>query len=141
MAYDALVERNISIPRSEVFASLYDFGGIKKILPDAIGSCECVGEGVGAVRTIALADGSGTVVERMDIAHDETVFGYSITENNALPVENYVAIVTLSDIQDGGTHISWGSNWSTTGGAPEEEVQGSLEGLYGAIIDGMVAAK
>jgi len=95
---------------------------------------------VGAVRTIALADGSGTVVERMDIAHDESVFGYSIIENDALPVENYVAIVTLSDTQEGGTHISWGSNWSPTGGAPEEEVQGALEGLYAAIIDGMAAA-
>ena len=140
MAYDALVERNISTSRSEVFASLYDFGGIKKILPDAIGSCESIGEGVGAVRTIVLADGSGTVVERMDIAHDESVFGYSIIENDALPVENYVAIVTLADTKDGGTHISWGSNWSATGGAPEEEVQGALEGLYAAIIDGMAAA-
>ena len=40
MAYDALVERNIAKPRAKVFAAFHDFGGIKKILPDAIKSCE-----------------------------------------------------------------------------------------------------
>jgi len=140
MAYDALVERNISVSRSKVFAQLYDFGGIKKILPEAIGSCECVGEGIGAVRTIALADGSGTVVERMEAAHDDTTFAYSITANDALPVENYVAVVTLSDTSDGGTNVQWGSNWHATGGAPEDEVQGALEGLYNAIIEVMEPA-
>ncbi len=138
MSYDALVERNIPVPRAKVFASLMDFGGIKTLLPDAVGTCECIGEGIGAVRTIVLADG-GRVVERLDVAHDDAVFAYSILENNALPLENYCAVVTLDDTPDGGTAVCWGSNW-TPNGAPEEEVRTALEGLYAAIIDGMVKA-
>ena len=82
MNYDALVERNISIPRAKVFAMLTDFGGVKKILPDAIGTCDCVGDGVGAQRTLTLADAEGRIVERMEIAHDNAVFAYSILEND-----------------------------------------------------------
>ena len=134
MAYDAMVEKTLPIPRSEVFAMFYDFGGIKKILPDAVASCECIGDGVGALRTIKLADG-GTVVERMEVAHDETVFAYSIITNDALPVENYCAVVTLEDVGNG-TRVTYGSNWNPTD-APEDEVRDSLEGLYTAILAGM----
>lgn len=139
MAYDALVERNMSLPRAKIFASLVDFGGIKKLLPDAIGSCECIGQGVGAVRTIKLAAG-GTVVERLEIAHDQSVFAYSILENDALPLSNYCAVVILADSAKGGTHVSYGSNWTPTGGAGEDEVRSMLEGLYNAILDGMAKA-
>lgn len=137
MAYDALVERKLSMPRAQVFAALHDFGGIKKILPDAIAACDCVGEGVGAVRSITLADG-GKVSERMEIAHDDTVFAYSILENTALPLEHYCAVVTLSDV-DSGTLVSYGSNW-TPKGASEDDVRGALEGLYNAILDGIAKA-
>lgn len=136
MAYDALVERTIAKPRSKIFAALYDFGGVKKILPDAIKSCEVMGEGVGAVRTIVLADG-GRVTERMEIAHEDSVFAYSILENSALPLEHYCAVVVLSDTANGGTAVSYGSNW-TPKGASEEDIRGSLEGLYNAILDGIV---
>ena len=136
MAYDALIERNMSLPRAKIFAGLVDFGGIKKILPDAIASCECQGQGVGAVRTIKLAAG-GTVVERLEVAHEQSVFAYTILENDALPLTNYCAVVTLADNGKGGTHVSYGSNWTPTGNATDDEVRGMLEGLYNAILDGM----
>jgi hypothetical protein len=136
MAYDALVERSIAKPRAKVFAALCDFGGVKKVLPDAVKSCELAGQGVGSVRTIVLADG-GRVTERLEVAHDQTVFVYSILENNALPLEHYCAVVILEDTANGGTSISYGSNW-TPKGASEDELRGTLEGLYGAIIDGLV---
>lgn len=135
MPYDALVERTIAKPRAKIFAALCDFGGVKKILPDAIKSCDLVGEGVGSVRTIVLADG-GRVTERLEIAHDQSVFAYSILENNALPLEHYCAVVILADTANGGTSVSYGSNWTPTG-TNEEELRGSLEGLYNAILDGI----
>ena len=101
MPYDALVERNIAVPRGKVFAAFYDFGGLTRLVPDAVSSCECIGEGVGSQRSISLADG-GTVVERMDVAHDEKVFAYSILENDAIPVDNYCAVITLEDTADAG---------------------------------------
>ncbi len=136
MAYDVTVEKEIDKTRSEIFATLMDFGGIKSILPDMIAKCDCEGSGVGAVRTIELAEG-GRVVERLDVAHDERVFAYSITENDALPLTNYFAIVTLIET-GGGTKINWSSNWIPNGASKEEIVE-MLQGLYGAIIDGMAA--
>ena len=136
MPYDALVEKEINVPRATVYAALTDFGGVKKVLPDAVASCDLVGEGIGSERTIVLADG-GRVVERLEVAHPDTVFAYSILENNALPVENYCAVVTLSDTANG-TLVSWGSNWKPAG-AEEDEVRSALEGLYTALIDGIAA--
>ncbi|MEX2482234.1 MAG: SRPBCC family protein [Gammaproteobacteria bacterium] len=135
MAYDALVEKEIPVPRAKVFANLMDFGGVKKLLPDAVTSCDCIGEGVGAERTIVLGDG-GRIVERLEVAHDDALFAYSILENNALPVTNYFAAVTLSDTAKG-THVSWGSNWKPQGEASDDEVREALEGLYTALIDGI----
>lgn len=134
MPYDALVEKEIAVPRAKVFAALMDFGGVKKLLGDAVQSCESIGEGVGAERTIVLGDG-GKVVERLEVAHDEAVFAYSILENNALPVTNYFAAVTLHDTPKG-TVVAWGSNWKAQG-ASDDEVRGALEGLYTALIDGI----
>lgn len=139
MSYDALVERNVKMPRAKVFAAITDFGGVAKLLPDAVASCDCVGEGIGALRTVELAGGGGKVVERMEVCHDDAVFAYSILENTALPVENYCAVVTLDDTADGGTHIQWGSNW-TANGATDDEVQDILHGLYNALIDGVTQA-
>lgn len=139
MPYDALVERKLSTPRSEVFAALCDFGGIDRLLPDAIASCSCEGQGVGSVRTIKMADGSGTVVERMEIAHDDSVFGYTITFNDALPMENYCATVILSDANGGGTDVSYGSNWDPKG-ISEDELREMLENLYNAILGAIESA-
>lgn len=133
MPYDALVERNLSTPRADVFAALHDFGGIDKLLPDAFDSVECIGEGVGAVRTLKMAGDSGTIIERMEIAHEQSIFGYSITFNDAMPMENYCATVILSDTGNGGTAVSYGSNWDPKG-ISEDEMRGNLEDLYNAIL-------
>ncbi|MDP6184207.1 MAG: SRPBCC family protein [Gammaproteobacteria bacterium] len=133
MPYDALIERKVSAPRAKVFGAFYDFNGIGKLLPDAIASCECIGEGVGAVRTLKMAEG-GTIVERMEIAHEGSVFGYSITSNDALPLENYCAIVMLADNSDGGTSVTYGSNWDPKG-IEEDEMRKTLEDFYHAILD------
>ena len=133
MPYDALVERNLDVPRADVFAALHDFGGIDKLLPDAFSSCECIGAGVGAVRTLKMADGSGTVIERMEIAHEQSIFGYTITFNDAFPMENYCATVILSDTPDGGTAVTYGSNWDPKG-ISEDELRGMLEDLYNSIL-------
>lgn len=135
MGYNVLVEKNLAMPRSKVFSALMDFGGVAKILPDGIESCTLAGSGVGSVRTIKLKAGGG-VKERLEVAYDNSVFAYSITENSALPVENYFACVTLSDDGKGGTNAAWGSNW-TAKGASEDEVKAALTGLYTALLDGI----
>ena len=138
MAYKVEVKKNVALSRAKVFAALTDFGGVAKILPDALKSCELVGSGIGCVRNIELADG-GKVSERMDMAHNESVFAYSITANTALPVDNYFACVTLADGANGSTDVVWASNW-TAKGAPESDIKPMLEGLYGALLDGIAKA-
>ena len=132
--YKVLVEKTLDMPRKKVFDTLVMFGGLETLLPDMIASCEVTGSGIGAVRDIKMKDG-GNIVERLDVAHDDTVFGYSITFNNALPFKNYCAVVTLEDAGSS-TVARWGSNWDADG-ATDAEVIESLEGLYNTLLDGM----
>lgn len=134
--YKVLVEKTIPVPRKAIFDALAGFGGVEKVVPDLIKSCELHGSGIGAQRNLTLQDG-GTLTERCDGAYGDSVFIYSIVANTALPVENYVSVVTLADDGNGnGTKISWGSNWDAKG-ASEDEVKGALTGLYNALIDGV----
>ena len=103
-------------------------------MPDMIASLDVSGSGIGAVRTVKLADG-GTVVERLDVAHNDNVFAYSITANDALPLKNYCAVVTLED-SGNGTTARWGSNWEADGATDAELVE-MLTGLYTNLLDGM----
>ena len=139
MAYSVLVERTVPVARSKVFAALMDFGGIGKLLPDAIESCNLEGNGIGALRHIVLKGTPGKVVERLESAYDGHVFSYSIVGDCPLPLTAYHAVVTLEDAAGGGCYIAYGSNWVAKG-APEAEVQGLLTGLYGAIIDAIAKA-
>jgi len=132
--YKVLVERTLDMPRKKVFDALVNFGGLDKLMPDMIASCDVTGEGVGAVRNIKFKDG-GTVIERLDIAHDDSVFGYTILSNDAVPLKNYCAVVTLEDA-GGKTVARWGSNWDADG-ATEAEVKELVTGLYGTLLDGL----
>ncbi len=138
MPYNVEVKKNVALSRAKIFAALTDFGGVAKILPEAIKTCTLVGSGVGSVRNIVLADG-GTVSERLEMAHNQSVFAYSITANTALPVENYFACVTLADGANGSTDVVWASNW-TAKGATDAEIKPMLEGLYTALLDGIAKA-
>lgn len=138
MAYKASYEADVKSSRQKVFATLMDFGGIDKLLPsDAVISIACEGQGVGAVRTIQLSEAAGfpgQVIERLDAAYDERLFAYSIMGVPSLPVDEYVAVVELSDTADGGCHVKWSSNWVTTGGMTEAEMAATLAGLYETLV-------
>ena len=138
MAYNASYEVDVKSSRQKVFAALMDFGGIDKLLPpEAIDSVSCEGQGIGAVRTIQLGEPSGfpgQVIERMDAAYDERIFAYSIMGVPSLPIDEYVAVVELSDNDDGGCHVNWSSNWVSTGTMTEAEMAPTLAGLYEAIL-------
>ncbi|MBI5616227.1 MAG: SRPBCC family protein [Gammaproteobacteria bacterium] len=134
MAYCVLVERTIPVPRAKVFATLMDFGGIDKLLPDMIESIRLEGNGIGALRHIKIKDLPGTVVERLEASYDGHVFSYSIVAENPLPFDHYHANVTVEDAENGGSYVAYGSNWVPRG-TTVEEVKGMLNGLYNAIID------
>ena len=132
--YKVLVEKTLDLPRKKAFDALVKFGGLEKILPDMLASCDVTGEGIGALREIKMKDG-GTVIERLDVAHNDNIFGYTITFNDALPFKNYCAVVTLEDAGDK-TIARWGSNWEADG-ATEGEIKEMLNGLYSTLLDGL----
>lgn len=139
MAYSVLVERTVPVARSKIYAALMDFGGIGKLLPDAIESCRLEGSGIGALRHITLKGAPGTVTERLEAGYDGHLFSYSIVAECPLPLDHYHAVVRLEDAPQGGCYIAYASNW-VANGAPEAEVQALLTGLYNAIIDAMAKA-
>jgi hypothetical protein len=132
--YKVVVERTLDLPRKKVFDILVQFGGLEKMLPDMIESAELLGSGIGALRKIRVK-GGGNITERLDVAYDDRVFGYTVTFNDVLPFENYCAVVTLEDAGNR-TLARWGSNWDAKG-ASEEEVKAMLTGLYGSLLDGL----
>lgn len=136
MAYSVVVDKTIPVSRAKVFAALMDFGGVGKLLPDAIESCTLQGSGVGAVRTIKLKGAPGEVVERLEAGYNDSLFSYSIVAPSPLPVDHYHAVVTLSDAAGGGCQVVWGSNWVATG-APEADVKAMLTDLYGNLINAL----
>jgi uncharacterized protein YndB with AHSA1/START domain len=139
MAYGALLERTVAVPRATIYALLADFGGIGKLMGDAVESCTFEGEGVGTVRRVRVRGVPGDLVERFEAALPGQLISYSIIAECSLPVEHYCAVVTLADAPDGGCAISWGSNWVAKG-APEDSVRRMLTGLYDSIIDALVRA-
>ena len=132
--YKVLVEKTLDLPRKKVFDILVQFGGLEKLLPDMIESLELVGSGIGALRHVGLK-GGGRITERLDVAHDGRVFAYSIVANDALPLENYCAVVTLEDA-GAKTLARWGSNWNTKGISDAEGVA-MLTDLYTNLLNGL----
>ena len=130
--YKVLVERTLDMPRKKAYDALVDFGGLEKILTDMVASCEVNGAGIGALRDVKLKDG-GLITERLDVAHNDNIFAYTITFNDALPFKNYCAVVTLEDAGDKCV-ARWGSNWEADG-ATEDECKEMLSGLYATLLE------
>jgi hypothetical protein len=140
MAYGALVERTVPVSRAKIYSLLVDeFGAIDKLMGDAVESVTLEGDGIGAVRHVRARGVPGVLSERLDTAYDGRVFSYSLVGESSLPVDDYVAVVTLADAPNGGCAISWGSNWVPKG-APVDAVRAMLTALYGNLIDALVRA-
>jgi hypothetical protein len=139
MAYRALVERTVAVPRQGIYDLLADFGGIGKIMGDSVESCELEGSGIGAVRRVRARGVQGEMVERLEALLPGRLMSYSIVAPCSLPIDYYCAVVTLDDAPSGGCAIEWGSNWVPKG-APEDSVRRMLTGLYNNIIDALVRA-
>jgi polyketide cyclase/dehydrase/lipid transport protein len=136
MAYSVLVERTVPVSRQKIYALLADFGGIGKIMGDAVESCELEGSGIGSIRRVKARGSSDVLAERLDAALDGKLISYSLVSPTSLPIEYYNAVVTLHDAPGGGCRIEWGSNWFPKN-APVDSVRRMLSGLYNGIIDAL----
>ena len=121
------VKVNIPAAADKVWKTLRDFGGMDKWAP-GIASLSLSGAGVGAVRTLTYQDGS-RVVERLESRQDGArTLSYTILEST-LPVEGYVASLTVRDLGAGGSDVEWFSTFGAKG-ATEQDVSRMLEVSY-----------
>lgn len=127
---------NISMSASaeEVWQTLRDFGGINQWAP-GITSLSLSGAGVGAVRTVTFQDGTRTV-ERLESLNDASrTLSFTILEST-LPVEGYVASLTVRDLGPAGCVVEWYSTFGAKGAA-ESEVSRMLEVSYRKALAGL----
>ena len=117
----------------EVWAVVRGFGTLDEWLPPVVG-CETDREGIGALRTLTLADGA-VIVERLE-AHDDDArtLTYSMTDAGPMPLVDYVSTVAVSANPDGTATMRWSGSFGVSG-ADEAEVAGSIEGLYQSGLD------
>ena len=126
------VERDFAASADAVWEKLGNFGEMGWM--PGVASCEVEGEGLGAVRKIAM--GPATVVERLE-AHDDSgrILSYSITEG-PIPVQNYLATITVSE-SGSGCHVDWIAKFDLPEGVPADAVKPALEGAYGGALDAL----
>lgn len=120
------VTETVAASADDVWRIMSDFGGIEP--NDMIAGCTMEGEGVGAVRTIAL-NGGGEIIERLEAQDDGArTFTYAIINDSPLPLKDYVSTVKVSGDGASAT-VDWSSTFEAAG-APEADVIKLIEGVY-----------
>jgi len=123
-----VVEETVAAPADEVFAVIGDFAGLEK--NEMITDFTVRGSGVGAVRSITLANG-GVIEERLE-AHDTQArtFTYAIiNEQTALPVAKYSATVVVKALGAESASINWTGTFEPVG-ISEAQAETILGGVY-----------
>ena len=123
-----VVEEQVAAAADQVFAVLGDFGGLEK--NEMIKDFSVTGTGVGAVRSITLANG-GVIEERLEKHNAATrTFTYAIiNEQTALPVAKYVSTVVVTPIDSGSSSVSWSSTFEPVG-ITEAQAETIIAGVY-----------
>jgi carbon monoxide dehydrogenase subunit G len=130
------VSERVDAGADAVWDLLRDFGGVTRYSP-AIESCKVDGEGVGAVRTLAMPGGV-SLQERLEALDDaRRRLQYSIVAG-PLPFENYLSTIEVREEGEGCT-VDWSSTFDPKGVA-EEQAQGMIEGIYRSGIAGIKKA-
>jgi hypothetical protein len=126
----------LDAPIGRVWQKIRNFNGLAGWVP-AVAASEIVGGGdgvrLGSIRVLSLANGGGTVKERL-LGLDDFAFCYSYSIiDSPLPIENYVAHIRLKPVTIGArTFVEWVGEFEVAGGNPTELRQLFGEGVYGA---------
>lgn len=123
-----VVVETVATAADKVFAVIGDFAGLEK--NDMIKDFTVTGTGVGAVRSITLANG-GVIEERLE-KHDAQArtFTYAIiNEQTALPVAKYVSTVVVTAIDAASSSIHWSSSFEPVG-ISEAQAEAIIAGVY-----------
>lgn len=123
-----IVEETVAANADQVFAVIGNFAGLEK--NEMIVDFTVNGTGVGAVRSIVLANG-GVIEERLE-KYDATArsFTYAIiNQQTALPVANYAATVTVTPVAANSASLHWAGTFEPVG-ISEAQAETIIGGIY-----------
>lgn len=105
-----------------VWQRIRDFTDIRSWLP-GVTACEMQGEGVGAIRTLTVMDGSQVREKLEALDEDRRSFSYSIVEAPGFSADqHYRATVHVESLDDNRCQVHWSATFEG-GGAPPEKVE------------------
>lgn len=130
------IEEDFAAKPAAVWEKLADFGGLGEWMP-GVESCETEGDGIGAVRTVAM--GPVKVVERLEkFDPSARTLAYSIVEG-PMPVQNYLATIRVTETGAESCHVDWTAAFDLPEGLTEEQIAPGLQGAYGGALEALKA--
>ncbi len=131
-----VIEEDFAAKPDAVWEKLADFGGLAAWMP-GVESCETEGDGIGAVRTVAM--GPVKVVEKLEQFEPAArTLAYSIVEG-PMPVQNYLATIKVSETGAEACHVDWTASFDLPEGLTEEQIAPGLQGAYGGALKALKA--
>ncbi len=137
-------DRDLSVSAEAAWDVLADFEGFLNWAaggPEGGATIEIIGEpgedGIGMIRRMNIP-GIGVIGERLVRREpDNKLLSYEICEGNPLGMDTYLAVVTLSENDNGTCHIDWTGDMSAVVGADESQVAQSLRGSVVGMTDAL----
>lgn len=115
----ATVTHIFPVPAHSLWEMIGDFGDTGKWSGRPPEACVREGDGIGALRTLTLADGR-VIVDRLE-AQGEYYYSYSIV-TSPLPVRSYRATMTVAPLTDGSSVLTWSGNIEPDGMTDEQSI-------------------
>lgn len=115
----ATVTHIFAIAANSLWEMIGDFGNTGKWSGRPPEACVQEGSGIGAIRTLTLADGR-VIVDRLE-AHGEYYYSYSIV-TSPLPVQSYRATMSVAPLTDDSCVFTWSGSIEPAGMTDEQSV-------------------
>src|SRR5262245_23300949 len=122
----------IEVPAEVAWTAIRNFSDPSPYA-SGVSSCTVDGEGVGAVRTMALPGGAEFKEELREVDEGARRLSYSITQSPR-PITDHLASFVVREAGEGRCEVEWSCRFRAVG-VPEEE----MEATYGRIFEGGLA--
>lgn len=128
---DLAVNLEFTSSPDAVWEKFADYGGIGAWGPGIV-SCKVEGDGIGSIRYIEM--GGGVVMEERLESFDAAgqTLSYAII-GGPMPVENYLATVTVTAAGDG-CRVDWGASFDAPEGVPADGIAAGVSGAYSGML-------
>ncbi|EWS56318.1 MULTISPECIES: SRPBCC family protein [unclassified Methylibium] len=85
----------------------------------------------GGIRTLTLAGGGGTIVEKRTALSDSKMSYSYVIQSGPLPVQQYASTLTVMTGAAGKSIVSWTGTFNAKG-APDDKAKEVIQGVYDA---------